>query len=905
MPYGPQKLILINSGRYDFAEVELSGSLQIVGPNNAGKTTLINSLQFLYLDSMGQMDFGAYTAEQTRNYYFPNQYSYVLFECLGARGHFVFGWRGQSKAAGGEPERFHFEGLFQQTDFFASDGSVMEPKQVLSKLSLRQFTSVKPGGEHRDFLMLATKGEARGTGLVSLRDNDRYPQFRETLKNLLSLSKITQEQMRGRLLMLAGLAPDKTAVNVRELFGEDYDKLKEQKNKLKRFKSHRSLVEAFLDACSRRDRIRGELVHRWSDLRPKRIAFEAAHQVKVEAIKSQGASAKEKALLLAGEIKDRRTQKDAISERKGAIGAKLNELAAKESDFEKSGFIEELVRAAYRNISVEVDTLKQRLANSGSQSRDSVEKQVSIQRGFVEQKTKTIIYFDRALITVLRKEFTDAEIAPLARLFNFDILEKPVGDDGIRLKQEREFFENIRALAAEIKDDVYRGRTADIPLPVSQKTLSGLADVESVRAQLAEHQNNLDRARATLRAIDEREKLITELREAEKTQENLNRQIFAWEGFQKERANQPELQKQLNKIEKALATSEAEINKLTEDLEAATQAQTSADDEKRAEENAFNAVIGRFDQCIFPEWAKPVIPDDAIPEDFDPSIALFLRQQKAVESLVTKARDSLQVVERELGSDYSGSDENETLRALREELEALEQKEQTLTKSWSHLITGLKGTFDEVMKSLNDIDSAAIALNRRLSTVQVSNLTTLRMDVKLHDDRVGPIRRLINCDQPGLFDDSASMEMAVDAFRKKFDANPLLRYADLFTLEFTVTADDGKPHRYHDLDQIESDGTTIAIKVLFNLLVLRSLLREDSSKATICEVPFFLDEIHSLDPANRRAIIQTSRKLGFIAITAAPESISEVNALYYLTPKKGRIVLRNRHRLGNKPLPSE
>jgi energy-coupling factor transporter ATP-binding protein EcfA2 len=101
MPNGPQKLILINAGRYDYAEVELGSTMQIVGPNNTGKTSLINTLQFLYLDDRRQMDFG-HSPEATRDYYFPNQYSYVLFECLGARGKFVLGWRGQSKAAGGE-----------------------------------------------------------------------------------------------------------------------------------------------------------------------------------------------------------------------------------------------------------------------------------------------------------------------------------------------------------------------------------------------------------------------------------------------------------------------------------------------------------------------------------------------------------------------------------------------------------------------------------------------------------------------------------------------------------------------------------------------------------------------------------------------------------------------------------
>ncbi len=69
----------------------------------------------------------------------------------------------------------------------------------------------------------------------------------------------------------------------------------------------------------------------------------------------------------------------------------------------------------------------------------------------------------------------------------------------------------------------------------------------------------------------------------------------------------------------------------------------------------------------------------------------------------------------------------------------------------------------------------------------------------------------------------------------------------------------------------------------------------------MCQVPFFLDEIHSLDATNRRAVLRVARELGFIAITAAPETVSDVDALYFLQPKDGRIVLRRRHRMGVKP----
>ena len=88
----------------------------------------------------------------------------------------------------------------------------------------------------------------------------------------------------------------------------------------------------------------------------------------------------------------------------------------------------------------------------------------------------------------------------------------------------------------------------------------------------------------------------------------------------------------------------------------------------------------------------------------------------------------------------------------------------------------------------------------------------------------------------------------------------------------SVTAADGKIKHYRDFRQIESDGTTVAIKVLFNLLVLKSQLRKED-----VAVPSFLDEIEKLDAANRRAVLQTAKALGFIAITAAPSAVGEVN----------------------------
>lgn len=317
MPTGPQKLILIQSGRYEYAEVDLAGALQIVGPNNTGKTTLINTLQFLYLDDRRHMDFGSYTAEQTRDFYFPNQYSYILFECLGATGQCVFGWRGASKTSGGDPERFVYLGPFNTADFVDEKSQVREPREVNARLALKQFHAIKNAQEQRELLLPGVSGEARGLGIVALRDADRYHQFRETLKNLLTLSAITQEQMRDRLLMLADIPPTRAAFDARELFGEDYDRIRSRREKLLKFKKYQKLIEQLVNKFAERETSRGELMWRWTDLRGKRQKFEKEHDEVLAKLRNEKASAEQKLNELEAELSDRRNDVATFSVEKG------------------------------------------------------------------------------------------------------------------------------------------------------------------------------------------------------------------------------------------------------------------------------------------------------------------------------------------------------------------------------------------------------------------------------------------------------------------------------------------------------------------------------------------------------------------------------------------------------------
>jgi hypothetical protein len=893
MPTGPTRLILIRSGLYEYAEVELAGALQIVGPNNTGKTTLINTLQFLYLNDRRHMDFGSYTAEQTRDFYFPGQYSYILFECLGATGQCVIGWRGQSKTSGGEPERFCFSGPFDPADFLDEKNQVREPRDVNARLALKELRTMKSAEEHRELLLPARNGEARGLGIVSLRDPDKYHHFRETLKNLLTLSAITQEQMRDRLLMLADIPPSRTAFDARELFGEDYDKIRKRREDLLNFKRHQPLLEKLVVKFSERELIRGELVWRWTDLRARKQAFEKEHETKIESLRQEICNHARAFQQAEEELRDRRHDVSAFSEQKGGITARLDSI--EKADREFAGFTEEMERAALNNLKQHVRALENQMADAERESRDKAREKIEIYGGLVKQKEQTIARFDKLAVTALRKHFTDPELNTIFRLLNRDLLETPLGKDGAIVARETELLATLRQLLASVNNGVYADANIALPLPTGLAPLAGLDDIETVRAELAEHTATLTRWQKILAAIEHREKLETELKQARTEAETKARRLFQFEEYQKVKAEEPRLRAELKTINETIDAANKRITKLAAQSKAAEKAQREAAGAKIKAEDEFNKVMGEFNQCVFPEFSAKPAPVSNIPNDFGAAIALFLRQQDQQNKLSDEISGLLAETERWFGDQYEGADEGETVRILHGELEALPEKEDALARDWNAHLHGLKATFDLVIKNMGHVASAATEITRAFSKVRVSNLKAIKLEVLEQSDLMSWIKRLAAFEPGGLFDNDPQRESAIVNFRTRIQSNPVIRFADLFTLGVTVTGADDRRHFYADFRQIESHGTTITIKVLFNLLLLKNQLRRDD-----CAVPFFLDEVQALDPANRHAILTTARQLGFVAITAAPEAVSEVDALYFLQPQNGKIVLRNKHRVGVK-----
>jgi hypothetical protein len=118
------RISLINSKGYGKAELKLDNcdSLQLVGPNNIGKSTLIYALNFLFVVDGQKMSFSGQRKgdKETIHHYFPtHNKSFLVFE-INKLGYYCIIVK---RNTDGELEYYKIDSEYQEEFFFETEGS--------------------------------------------------------------------------------------------------------------------------------------------------------------------------------------------------------------------------------------------------------------------------------------------------------------------------------------------------------------------------------------------------------------------------------------------------------------------------------------------------------------------------------------------------------------------------------------------------------------------------------------------------------------------------------------------------------------------------------------------------------------------------------------------------------------
>ena len=893
---GPVRLVLLNAGKYEHADVELDRSLHLAGPNNIGKTTLVNTLQFLYIDDARAMHFADKSLDETRRYYFPGLHSYVLFECLCRDRRFrVVGLRGLGPAKAYAWERFVVDGPYALDDYVdAQSQRLREPEEVLARLALKGYRALEPR-ELRAALIGDGIDNLPPLGLLPLRNRGDYDRFRTLFGNLLRLAHLRQDDLKHLFVDAHAADFRQPEIRLAADFAQPYRTVQRQKREVDALTEIETDARLYLQRAGALTAARASLVGQWRQLdacaRSARIRQQqASARLAQERVEQDAALAQVEADL--GDLQRRRDQ---ALKRLGAIDAEQAQCEALRARWGE--VLPELESAAHDNLAAQAQALRQSLTSVHGRSAAAIAREREERSRELALRRAEQSALAHNLAGWLKTRLPHARIDRLFRLLNPALLGLPRSAQGIELVDAELLANRLLALAARLDGEVYQDTSVRVALgALPAPDLSRYADPEALAEAIVGLDRDLERLTREHRTALDRQRGEQELAELTAKLKLCQERLAGQQQWQQAQAQLRPLERERRELTRQVDDIDLASARLGE-RGAATRAAIGAGERERSELEREGRALDRALHGLQPpepDW--PAATEMQAGEgDWRPLVERYLTQSAEASTLarlLDDARPRLSRALPKLALDDGFAD------ALAQELDGLEEKRSALSAAWRGFIAGLTAAFDAQLADLDRLRVRIDALNRLLKQAHVSDLKELRLSLRELPESCGLIKHFVEQHKASagadLFADRAAFARAEQRVGEFLEQRSTLELTELFQLEFEVTRANGVVTRYPHLDRIESNGTSITIKVLTLLTLLRGLMREREGY----RLPFFLDEANALDRANLRAIVRLAESFGFAPVLASPDGSDAAARVYIpLRLPNGRVVLTARHAL--------
>lgn len=910
---GPARLVLINSGPYDYAEVDLTRSGHLVGENNVGKTSLIAVLQFLYMVDQRDMRFSE-DLEASRAFYFKTERSFIVFELNTPEGVKCLLVQGLGPAQMHHFERWVYNGPYQREHYL--DGrKVRQPAEILQALAGGyEARRLRPAELRQALTGVSRKSTVPLLGVAPVRQAENYDRFLSVFRNLIHLDRVRQHELKSLLIEISRGEIPSSGINLAEQYGSLFDTLRRDTHTQSAFEHVRVSIDEALAADARRHSARGKLAPLWTCYKE---LLECEQQALAE--QTQQARAEERELTEQWEVVDQRNSQlladhGALKERLGVVKDRLSRLAEKERELAELD--EAFERAALSTTAHNLEQARQQLyAAAAADSVKRIERRLQANMAEREQVSRRLQNAERLLASWLRRYYDDAQLDRLFRLFNPALLGHSVDEnDGITVSDEAALRQRIDAVLANIREGRYIDPAVSVALEaLPAEGLAAFSDPAAMRQRLQDLEQAIREDSAALQAAQQREALQAEVVHLQTAWETTRKHLDAFDQLremrgqaeewradrkaleaevERVRAEQQGLEVKRRELQQQVEANKAHIGKLTRQDADLTENHGRLFDRMNQRPERFDWDPGPLDWR--PDSAKEA--REAVQHALDEEEAESRRVSEALERISRQPQHT-----RFMGD----GPEAERLAQLRERVEAADEERRALQQRWEGLLKGLSQEAAQLLAGLDVLDRQCQRLNGQISKLSISNLKGLTVRVERSREVLAQLTALrdYGAEQVELalgmereWDIADALERVDQALRQR----PVIRLSDAFELAFDVTLPSGQARSYAQLSQIQSDGTTVTIKVVINLLLLRGLLDPRQRVS----VPFYLDEVAKLSINNVQSIVRLAKSQDCVPILASPTELEVAEVLYLLRPTaNNRLVLTEDHRIELQRLP--
>ena len=887
--YGFQRLVLLGSAGYQRAELPLDDAVSLIAPNNTGKTSLINALQFLLIINKQRMDFGSHDDSKTRRFYFPNNSAYILLEVsLPQTGTVVFGCVG--KGVSYDYEYFAYKGDLVVEDYRLPEGQIVQQPQLINHLATRgrsvyrydasEFAKRIYGGRQ-----IERRSEPDFT-VFKLENSNDAQVFQQVLTRTLRLDKLASADVKKYLLQIFRRDLPDRHINFKQVWDEAFHDVNADRAQYLAANTQLAIIQKMESVYEARLSLRGKLLVWRERVNDGLSQWQGYFTQQITVLT-------EEERLLEKQQKEQTDRIKVLSRSQADLESAIAQLKVAEDEQNQLARRFELVpnRAVLETqleaIKDELYRVSAILQQTDGRTVTTIERALNRDKNRLETLRQQKTNLDDNLYRSLSEHLSAEDLDRLNRVLSEQVMVLSSKDFSIDLTELKQVLATASIDKVELAG--LSLRVAELQSGHKQLTEAELDEqISDTERELMNLESQLAAAKSMESTLQKKRTLENEVQEAQHALSEFDRLQCLLDAAPERERERLEKDKALGDINDELARFSENSEKLRQKREQVIDQVKQLQDKHGKIDRLRNNRLDLSDDFSYlkelphhPWLAEEVWPLDNLADN----MRTFQQDCQKLHQLNSELRTGIHELHAGGLTRFQYSDtEDQELKRIIEFSHQLPQEREALEKKARSAVVNVTASLRELRNGLLTFQSKMREFNRLIGHRRLSDLKTFKIEAEDELHLVEAINVLISkaeqvesgdsfelFNQDSVLDD-ITLDRAKQILIEEGNARQGLKVDDLFRLVFVVGKIDNEAETFEDIDSAASNGTVLMAKLVTGLAMLYLMQDKRHKLHAIC----YLDEALALDGRNQASLIETAHEFGFSLIFASPAPLTTV-----------------------------
>jgi len=855
------KIVLLNCAKYEQGIITINDveSIQIVGRNNLGKTTLISVLNFLYLPSQKDWNFD-HTPKETLNFYFKKlDKNYILFEIY-KDGYFCILMK---------------RGLNNDLEYYKIDSSYDDIKdKIIQDSKLLKFESIQENLlgnisklDNKKYKTLLYGHSKRDKTILWLKEN-KQSVFSRVYRYLLDITQIDNNAVKESLLVSDN--KEKIKREFTNIDNDNIQSMQKQQRVIERLKNIKQDFGNFKNTVSEFTVKSSVLIESYSDF----LSLYLAEKKELEAIISSSSNAiehieKEKILPLKNNIEKIGTEKGNVE----------SDLKYQSINLDKERKIKEkilnydditLLKFVYKNLNKEMDSKKYALEQIKQENYtlDYINNLISTQEHQQDKLLKQIENYDNLLIHHISEDVDIKRI--ISSVLSKDVLELDK--------------KNIIEIVRNVSDGSF-------------KLFDGKIDISSIEAidfiTIESLMDELKQIELSIKKYTQVKNNIKNYNSIKVNIDNLEKEIALIVKKIKDINTLPEILDKITSLEKDVQSLTTRLSEITFKAEENKQNLETAEllvktEETKEQTSKERLVVLNAYHMNFKDELEE-LENINIDNSSDKTIDELTEEIKNLRRELSKLKDDKNSIFRNLKHvlQKEHAIENDFIKEVEEEIDTIKDKENTVSELIQNITNEISAPTKTFLRELEYFEKYIVSVNTAFKKYKVSNIQTIEIKLVKNENIIYDLKQIADIKKDDLFDfdekNASTYEEQIDILKDYISKSKVFTLSDLFDVAFVINGKEANLNK-----QIESTGTDKILKIMLFILIIKNIIIQDEDNKLVV----YVDELSAVDDDNSAELVRICKENNLIPIFASPDKKINIQKYYDLQElSNGQIVV--------------